>query len=144
MLRVRRAAASDADPVFALTREFSTSFEPEADAFNRAFVRLIEGEEVLLLLAETDGVVSGYLLGFMHDTLFANGPVAWVEEVMVDERFRRVGIGRELMGEFEVWARLRGAKLIGLATRRASDFYLTLGYEQSAAYSRKLLEPPIG
>jgi hypothetical protein len=43
------------------------------------------------------------------------------------------------MREFEEWARSRGSRLVALATRRATDFYLSLGYEESATYVRKLL-----
>jgi len=49
------------------------------------------------------------------------------------------GIGSGLMNAFEAWARLRGSKLIGLATRRAAPFYAALGYEESATFFRKLL-----
>jgi len=43
------------------------------------------------------------------------------------------------MSAFEAWAKARGAKMVALATRRASSFYLELGYEESATYFRKLL-----
>jgi GNAT superfamily N-acetyltransferase len=115
------------------------SFEPDYSAFQQSFGRLISEDSGLLLIADERGAACGYLLGFIHDALFANGPVAWVEEVMVDERQRRTGIGTELVSEFESWSRERGAKLIALATRRASAFYEALGFEESAAYFRKLL-----
>jgi GNAT superfamily N-acetyltransferase len=84
-------------------------------------------------------VISGYLLAFDHDTLFANGPVAWVEEVMVCEDRRRQGIGRKMMEHFERWAKSRGSVLVALATRRAASFYTVQGYKESAIYFRKLL-----
>jgi GNAT superfamily N-acetyltransferase len=62
-----------------------------------------------------------------------------VEEIMVEENLRRAGVGTLLMHGFEAWAETRGARLIALATRRASAFYTALGYEESAAYFRKLL-----
>jgi hypothetical protein len=43
------------------------------------------------------------------------------------------------MAAFEQWAADRGSRLVGLATRRAAPFYAALGYEESAAYLRKLL-----
>jgi hypothetical protein len=43
------------------------------------------------------------------------------------------------MTEFERWARRRGCALVALATRRAAPFYHAIGYEDSAAYLRKLL-----
>ncbi len=43
------------------------------------------------------------------------------------------------MATFEQWALGRGCALVALATRRAAPFYHALGYQDSAAYLRKLL-----
>ena len=43
------------------------------------------------------------------------------------------------MSAFEMWAAKRGCALVALATRRAAPFYRALGYDESAAYLRKLL-----
>ena len=43
------------------------------------------------------------------------------------------------MDAFERWATAQGCALVALATRRAAPFYRALGYEESAAYSRKVL-----
>ena len=88
----------------------------------------------------------GYLLGFEHLTFYANGPVGWVEEVFVRGQDRGRGAGRALMSAFEQWAAVRDCALIALATRRAAPFYRALGYEESAAYFRKILDstaPPV-
>jgi GNAT superfamily N-acetyltransferase len=58
---------------------------------------------------------------------------------MVRDDLRGGGIGRSMMAAFEEWAAVRGDRLVGLATRRAAPFYAALGYEDSAAYFRKLL-----
>ncbi|MET7466065.1 GNAT family N-acetyltransferase [Nonomuraea sp. NPDC005501] len=136
---IRRAGASDADELFALAREFATTFRPERDAFDEALPRLLGDEDALLIAAVMGGRVHGYLLGFAHLTLFANGPVAWVEEAMVRPGSRRQGIGRALLEECERWARARGARYVAMATRRAPEFYHALGYEESAAFFRKML-----
>lgn len=75
----------------------------------------------------------------LDSIFFANGNVAWLEEIMVDEKFRRTGIGSELVKAFEQKAIDSDCKLIALATRRAADFYSAIGYEESATYFRKLL-----
>lgn len=138
----RRAVAKDGPNVFLLAHEFATSFAVEQAAFERAFAELLTHPEAFLAVAEADGEVVGYILGFDHVTFFANGRVAWVEEIMVGDSFRRRGLGRLLMGAFEQWAVGREAKLIALATRRAADFYRALGYQESAAYFRKQVPPP--
>jgi hypothetical protein len=43
------------------------------------------------------------------------------------------------MDAVETWARDRGAAYVSLATRRASEFYLALGYDESAVFFRKML-----
>lgn len=136
---VRPATVADADDVWILVREFATSFAPERSAFDRVLPQLLARDDTLLLVAESDGGLVGYLLASVHPTLFANGPVAWVEEVMVDAQVRRGGAGSALMREAERWAAASGAAYVSLATRRASDFYLALGYEDSAVFFKKRL-----
>ncbi|MBE1585582.1 GNAT family N-acetyltransferase [Nonomuraea angiospora] len=138
-LLIRRAEKADADEVFALAREFGLTFRPERGAFDAALPELLANEDALLLAAVVGGRVQGYLLGFVHLTLFANGPVAWVEEAMVGSGARRQGIGRALLEEFERWARSREAGYVAMATRRAPEFYHALGYEASATFFRKVL-----
>ncbi len=138
-MTIRRAAPQDGPALFQLARAFATSFAVEQPAFEQAFAELLTHPEAFLAVAEADGEVVGYVLGFDHLTFFANGRVAWVEEIMVGESLRRRGIGRILMEAFEAWATEREAKMIALATRRAADFYGALGYEESAAYFRKRL-----
>jgi GNAT superfamily N-acetyltransferase len=140
-LQLRKAEKSDADQIFALAREFALTFRPERASFDAAFPELMEKEDALLLVATVEGTVRGYLLGFTQLTLFANGPVAWVEEAMIESGYRRHGIGRRLLEEFETWARSRDAGYVALATRRAAEFYGALGYEVSATYYRKMLTP---
>ncbi|GAA4068260.1 GNAT family N-acetyltransferase [Nonomuraea soli] len=138
-LHIRRAVKGDADEIFALAREFGLTFRPEREAFDVALPQLLDNPDALLLAAVVDGRVHGYLLGFVHLTLFANGPVAWVEEAMVQSGARRQGIGRSLLVGFEEWARSREAGYVAMATRRAPEFYRALGYEDSATFYRKVL-----
>lgn len=138
-MSVRPATREDADVVWPLTLEFATSFAPERAAFDAAFASLIERDDAFLAVGTTSSGAVGYVLAIAHPTLFANAPVVWVEEVMVREVERRSGVGRQLMDAVETWARTLGAAYISLATRRASDFYLALGYEESATFFRKLL-----
>jgi GNAT superfamily N-acetyltransferase len=136
---IRTAQYTDAEAVFALAKPFATSFVVDEQAFHRAFSALLASPQAYLAVAETAQQLVGYVLGFEHYTFFANGRVAWVEELMVSELFRRQGIGQLLMQEFEAWAVASGCKLVALATRRAAAFYQAIGYEESATYFRKLL-----
>jgi GNAT superfamily N-acetyltransferase len=136
---IRLAVAADVGAVLSLARLFATTFALDEGAFRRSYSALVATAGARLLVAESGTRIVGYLLGFDHDTFFANGRVAWVEEVMVDESYRRRGIGEALMRELEAWARSRECRLVGLATRRAAAFYEAIGYEESAVYFRKIL-----
>jgi GNAT superfamily N-acetyltransferase len=116
----------------------ATSFEVRRVEFVRTFDALLQQDSALLLVAESGDSLHGYLLGFRHLAFFANGPIGWVEELMVVAEARRTGVGAALMAEFERWAYGHGSALIALATRRAAPFYQALGYEESATYFRKL------
>ena len=136
---IRAAAPQDTDALLALARGFATSFVVEPDAFQHMLLAVLADTNARLVVAKQDGQVIGYLLGFVHATFYANGLVAWVEEITVSASHRRQGVGRWLMQDFERWAAERGARLVALATRRAAPFYQALGYEESATYLRKLL-----
>ncbi len=87
---VRPASEHDLESVWLLVRDFATSFQPEKEAFDASFMSMVRDNFALLVVVETsEKVIIGYLLAHCHSTFLANGPVAWVEEVMVDEQSRR-------------------------------------------------------
>jgi GNAT superfamily N-acetyltransferase len=136
---IRGAEPQDADALLVLAQAFATSFVVEPEAFQQAFSTVLADVHARLLVAQQEEQVIGYLLGFVHVTFYANGQIAWIEEITVSTPYRRNGIGRLLMQQFEQWAVERDARLVALATRRAAPFYQALGYEESATYFRKLL-----
>ncbi len=138
--QIKSATAKDADAVAGLAAELAHSFPFSRSGFDRSYPALLAADDACLLLAVDGPRPLGYLLGFQHLTFYANGPVAWVEEVLVREQERGRGTGRALMDAFERWAAARDCALIALATRRAAPFYLALGYEESAVYFRKVLD----
>jgi GNAT superfamily N-acetyltransferase len=136
---VRMATAGDADSVLALAGELAITFVTERRAFRDSYRQLLAASATDLLVVEVGEVVRGYLLGFSHHSLVANGQVSWVEEVAVAAEYRRHGLGARLMVDFERRARDRGSRFIALATTRAHAFYDAIGYDNHASYFRKLL-----
>jgi GNAT superfamily N-acetyltransferase len=127
---IRAADQQDRTDIWRLVQAFAESFSPHRDVFERSFDQVVTDPATLLLVAdEPEHGVVGYLLANSHTSFLSNGAVAWVEEVMVDERVRRSGVGRQLMDRAEEWAGSIGAAYLALASRRAGDFYLALGYD---------------
>ena len=137
-ISIRKATEDDADALFGLAKEIATSFVPERAAFEIALADIISADGANLNVAEVNGGIIGYCLGFDHYAFYANGRIAWVEEITVKEPVRRRGVGKVLMENFEEWSSKRGNRLAALATRRAASFYKSVGYEESATYFRKL------
>lgn len=144
-IEVRQARADDIEQLWPLVQDFATSFRPERSAFDLAFSEVLDRADMLALVAVTDrAAIVGYLLGSYHGTFFANGPVAWIEELMVAEPFRRRGLASALVSSTEAWAKSIPCAYVALASRRASVFYLRNGYEESATFLRKVLTTPEG
>jgi GNAT superfamily N-acetyltransferase len=138
-IKVRPAAAADASAVAGLAGQLAQSFTFSRAEFDLNYPALLAERNVCLLVATGGGDHLGYLLGFRHLTFFANGPVGWVEEILVSPGQRGTGTGRALMTAFEQWAAETGCAMVALATRRAAPFYRAIGYEESAVYHRKIL-----
>ena len=139
VVSVRQAALDDAQWVFPLARDMATSFAVDRVAFTSSFSSILERDDAVVLLALDADEIVGYLLGFDHLAFYANGRVAYVEEVAVIENRRREKIGDLLLHAFEEWTSLRGSRLVTVATRRARAFYLSVGYEETATLFRKIL-----
>jgi N-acetylglutamate synthase-like GNAT family acetyltransferase len=142
-LLIRSARAADADELFPLLQQFATSYRPHRATFERHYPLLLAADHADLVVAETHGHVVGYALAFRLLTLYANGVVAELQELMVAPEQRNRGIGRRLVEEVIEGARAAGAVEVTVPTRRAVDYYLRLGFEETATYlKRKLTDPP--
>ncbi|MCU1685882.1 MAG: N-acetyltransferase [Amycolatopsis sp.] len=141
---VRAAVAGDAERVFALLTGFATSHRPLLTAFDTTFpelVRLTASGAADLLVAEAGRhhEVVGYALAFRLLTLHANGPIVELQELMVAPASRNEGIGGELVLAVVDRARAGGAVEVTVPTRRARDYYLRLGFEDTAVYLKRSL-----
>jgi GNAT superfamily N-acetyltransferase len=141
LLKVRRATVADEFALFALVSRFPTPTPPNRETFAEALRKKLRDSDGFIAVAEIGGQLVGYVAGDAHETFYAGGKVAWVDEILVAEDARRQGIGRALMAEFDSWAENGRCRLIGLATRGAASFYEELGFEDSAGYFKRYLKP---
>jgi GNAT superfamily N-acetyltransferase len=141
LLKVRRATVADEFALFALASRFPTPTPPSSETFADTLRRKLRDSDAFVAVADVGGSLVGYVAGDAHETFYAGGKVAWVDEILVTEGSCRQGIGRALMAEFEAWAENGRCRLIGLATRGAASFYEELGFEDSAGYFKRYLGP---
>jgi ribosomal protein S18 acetylase RimI-like enzyme len=124
-LRIRAAAAGDQGLVERLSAD-AWAGAPDAFASRADEIAQLFGEEGrVVLLAETEGRPLGYLSGVQL------GRTLGIEEVAVLPEFRRMGIGRALLGR--ALAKEQGAVLsVGESNKAARAMYRSMGFTQTA------------
>jgi len=140
-LEIRRAKLADELALFALVRQFPGAAVPSSELFATSLRLKLKDNDALVAVADLDGRLVGYIAGDAHETFYAGGKIAWVDEILVLESERRQGIGRALMMEFENWAAGGRCRMVGLATDAAASFYEELGFESGAGYFKRYLKP---
>lgn len=140
-LTIRPARAEDTDAVFGLLTQFVTSYQADRAAFDRHFPALVSRDQSVFLVADLGGAVIGYALGSIALTLYANGHVLELQELMVASEHRGQGIGRRLVEAALERALAAGCTEATVPTRRARDFYVGLGFEETATYLKRRMTP---
>jgi GNAT superfamily N-acetyltransferase len=141
---VRPGRQSDIPQIIELYDQLAISTSPAESGvaptdgdYARVFARMMAVLGLELVVAEQGGVVVGSLVLLVVPNLSHGGlPWAMVENVIVEERGRRVGTGKLLMEYAIGRAKAAGCYRIGLSSdnRRegAHRFYRSLGFEGSA------------
>jgi ribosomal protein S18 acetylase RimI-like enzyme len=140
-LTIRPARAEDTDAVFGLLTQFVTSYLPDRAAFDRHYPVLVSSSQSIFFVAALGNDVVGYALGSIALTLYANGHVLEIQELMVASEHRDQGIGRRLVEAALERALAAGCIEATAPTRRARDFYVGLGFEETATYLKRRLTP---
>jgi ribosomal protein S18 acetylase RimI-like enzyme len=109
------------------------------------FVRLIDLESALVLVARREGDVVGHLVGYLtapSATRFGRR-TAEIRSLYVDSAARASGVGQALVDRFTAWARENDASSVSVtsyaANHGARAFYSRLGFaEQSVVFQAVL------
>jgi GNAT superfamily N-acetyltransferase len=137
---IRAARADDAEALAPLLDQLGYPFAGAEVA--RALGELLHDPAHLVLVAEEDGRVVGYVNTNFRPQLHHLAPVGTIDELVVDEGFRGRRIGERLVEAVLEEGRRRGADTVEVTTHerreRARRFYKRCGFE---ATSIKLVRP---
>jgi GNAT superfamily N-acetyltransferase len=128
--QIRRAKETDAAELARLTSQLGY---PASEASIRTrMCRMFASVDVSLLVAERpNGKLAGWIHGFLGQRLESDYRVE-IGGLIVDERCRRSGIGRELVQAIENWAEERGATELSVRCREeraeSHKFYESLSF----------------
>ena len=135
---VRPAIPSDAPAASGLMAQLAEHTQGHIDpGVQDRFRAMIGLPQYAVFVAENEaGQVIGLLSASQRWTLWHTGPCALIEELVVDERARRQGVGQALIQAVLDWARDRGCSEIEVSTDHdnmdAQAFYRRLGFENEA------------
>ena len=98
------------------------------------FLELRNDPRHVVLCATVDGAVVGSTTGIICEELYGEcAPFLVMEDLIVDERFRRRGIGAALMEELMRYARRNGCGQVQFMTEAGREgaiaFYRSQGYD---------------
>ena len=141
---VRAAADGDIPRILELYQELvittsQVELKPSVsiDDYQRVFTEIQDMPGYEFLVVEDDGAVAGTMVLLIVPNL-SHGALPWalVENMVVDPRYRRQGLGRLLMDYAITRAREAGCYKITLSSNKkrpeAHQFYRSSGFDDSA------------
>jgi GNAT superfamily N-acetyltransferase len=107
----------------------------------RGLALLLKSEGCCVLVAEIDKRVVGMCTGQLTISTAAGGVALLVEDVVVAEPWRNLGLGRQLLDRLAQWAGKHGAfrmQLLADRENKAADaFYTRLGWQRTQLICRR-------
>lgn len=129
---IRKARPEDEESILELLPLIPANAGISQEELRAARLRLRESTSIDVLVAEADGEAIGFLVLSFVPAL--TGLRAWIDDVAVDPKRRRQGIGRALVEAAMQRASRRGATHLYMDTSRgnpdARDFYHACGFEE--------------
>ncbi len=135
--KIRPLQPGDLDAVMKLHRElgWNPAFRADGSTLRQRLSALINEENALLLVAEHNKKVVGYIHGEIVTYLLFAGSEMLISEVFVMEKMRGKGVGKALIEAMETEAVKQRCFRISVLNSREREsykrgFYPSLGYEE--------------
>lgn len=112
-IAITTATAEHAAVVGRLLYDFNTEFDtesPSAEDFGRRFARLLDRDDVVVLLTGPDDDPTGFAFLTLRPTPYCDGPLAQLEELYVRPHLRGGGLGTALLLAAIEAVRARGSE----------------------------------
>ena len=147
-ITIRPLKPSDIADIMQLHRElgWNPAFKADGSTLKQRLEALITEEDALLLVAEVNTQVVGYIHGQIVTYLLFAGREMLVSELFVKENARALGAGKALLAAIETQAVQHKCFRISVLNSREREsykrgFYPSLGYEersQTANFTKRL------
>ncbi len=129
-IEVRTAAPDELAEPLSLLEESLRNGEPVPPPLAGRLARAVEGGDLEVLAAWSDGRVVGVAVLSLRPNVSLGALFASIEDFYVRPEVRRRGVGRALLGAMEDLCKERGVSYVEVQTDgEAASFYEALGYE---------------
>jgi len=143
MVEIRPCREDDYRSIARLLRQLWPSASIDDDRLQSVYLRGLKSEACHFSCAVEDGNVIGFCSVILKNSLWQQGWLAHVDELVVDEAARGQGIGTQLLEAAIQIAAARGAARIeldsGFHRTDAHNFYQQRGFENRAFLFSKIL-----
>ena len=143
MMIYRECTTGDFDQLLPLFGQLWPDQLLDDAIMKKVFEKGICSEHQHYLWVEVDKRIVGFCSLSVKNNLWQQGNLGHIDELIVDESFRRKGIGKELLHRLIRFAEEKGCRRIELDSAfhrtKAHDFYEENGFEKRALlFSKKL------
>jgi GNAT superfamily N-acetyltransferase len=128
------------DSLFAIELDFSADSTKQI----KGLCMIIESPEIAIIKVarSTQGEVIGMVSAQLVISTAQGTPSAWVEDMVVAQKYRGAGIGSRLLDAALTWAKEKGASraqlLVDMENEPALGYYQHLGWETTQLQARKI------
>ncbi len=144
---IRKAIESDIPAVGKLAIELIDSVKDgegiAKDVLSRNSRNVLTNPNSYILVAETEGKVIGFTSFVTRRTIIHSGPCGRIDELVVSKRYRRKGVGKELINAAVEECRKLKCCEVELSTEftnvNAREFYKHCGFEETGVILEKHL-----
>jgi glucosamine-phosphate N-acetyltransferase len=140
---IRETELNDFENVIKLLEQLWPDKELNRNALLKVFSTATKSPDNTYLCAEINGNMIGFCSIVIKESLRVEGRVAHIDELIIDESFRRMSFGTELLEAASAVAKKRGCKIVELDSafyrEDAHKFYSKKGFEKKAyLFSKEL------
>jgi GNAT superfamily N-acetyltransferase len=143
MLKIRQCRTKDFDEVVLLLRQLWQDKPLDLESLRTVFNRALVSDSKTYLCATNGKRVIGFGSFTMKNNLWPEGPIGYVDELVVDSEFRSKGIGAQLLKRLVALARQKSCCRIELDSafyrKESHRFYERHGFKRRAYVFSKLL-----
>lgn len=144
-MKIRKCSTQDFEDIFSLLHQLWPGKEFHKDILRQVFEKGVVSDKEVYYCVESENRVIGFCSLYLKNSLWQEGNLGYIGELVIDKNFRDQGIGTELLKVVFEEAKEKGCKRVELdsafSRTEALHFYENMGFEKRAyVYSKRLQE----